>query len=305
MLKITNKEIDKRLAERTIVRVDDYIGSAKHIRWKCKICAHVWLGTPANVVSLGSNCPACAKHLMLTNERVDTKIQTLSLKFKRVGKVKTYTDHVEVICTTCGYMWSLRPQNIRPETKCRNCTKKTPVTNEKIDIGIQARPIRRVEDSQGSARKILWECLTCLNTWKAAPNDIMNNSTGCPKCVHVISMPEELWLNECNVPDTPINRQVSLFVNGCLIKVDGYVSETNTVYEFYGDYWHGNPQVYDPSDINRKVGKTFGELFETTQHKRSILLQAGYKLVEVWGSDWTTAYNYRKFKRDRVMRHLQ
>ena len=40
-------------------------------------------------------------------------------------------------------------------------------------------------------------------------------------------------------------------------KVDGYCYETNTVYEFHGDYWHGNPIVFDSDDTNKCVGKTF------------------------------------------------
>ena len=27
------------------------------------------------------------------------------------------------------------------------------------------------------------------------------------------------------------------------LKADGYCKETNTIYEFHGDYWHGNPLI--------------------------------------------------------------
>lgn len=27
-------------------------------------------------------------------------------------------------------------------------------------------------------------------------------------------------------------------------KVDGFCEQTNTVYEYHGDYWHGNPDIY-------------------------------------------------------------
>ena len=32
--------------------------------------------------------------------------------------------------------------------------------------------------------------------------------------------------------------------------VDGYCSSINTVYEFHGDYWHGNPKRFASEDIN-------------------------------------------------------
>ena len=37
--------------------------------------------------------------------------------------------------------------------------------------------------------------------------------------------------------------------------VDGFDSETNTVYEFLGDFWHGNPEVVDLNSINPKSKK--------------------------------------------------
>jgi uncharacterized protein involved in high-affinity Fe2+ transport len=33
-------------------------------------------------------------------------------------------------------------------------------------------------------------------------------------------------------------------------KFDGFDPDTGTVYEFYGDYWHGNPKKYDPEFYN-------------------------------------------------------
>jgi hypothetical protein len=39
--------------------------------------------------------------------------------------------------------------------------------------------------------------------------------------------------------------------------VDGYDENTNTVYEYLGDYWHGNPEKFYPKDINRDCKKTF------------------------------------------------
>jgi hypothetical protein len=50
-------------------------------------------------------------------------------------------------------------------------------------------------------------------------------------------------------------------------KADGYCKETNTIYEYHGDYWHGNPTIFNPNDINKKVNKRFGELYENTLKK--------------------------------------
>lgn len=66
---------------------------------------------------------------------------------------------------------------------------------------------------------------------------------------------------------------------------DGYCKETNTVYEFYGDKWHGNPRVYRPEDI--VVGnKTANELYLKTKWREEQILKAGYNLVTMWEYDF-------------------
>lgn len=69
-------------------------------------------------------------------------------------------------------------------------------------------------------------------------------------------------------------------------KVDGYDPKTKTVYEFHGDYWHGNPKVYNPNDMNTKLRRKFGTLYNKTQQKKALILKQGYKYVEMWESDW-------------------
>ena len=53
---------------------------------------------------------------------------------------------------------------------------------------------------------------------------------------------EQQWLDSLGVPESC--RQVMVETNERNLKVDGYISETNTVYEFFGDFWHGNPNNF-------------------------------------------------------------
>jgi hypothetical protein len=73
--------------------------------------------------------------------------------------------------------------------------------------------------------------------------------------------------------------------------VDGYNQDTNTVYEFLGDFWHGNPKLYKSTDVNTKCGKTFGELFESTEKRKRIIISMGYKYYEIWETDWWKTIN--------------
>jgi len=51
---------------------------------------------------------------------------------------------------------------------------------------------------------------------------------------------------------------------------------------FLGDYWHGNPEVYDPDDYNEKVGKTFGQLFDETNKRLEYIESLGYNIITKW-----------------------
>jgi len=68
--------------------------------------------------------------------------------------------------------------------------------------------------------------------------------------------------------------------------VDGYCKDTNTVYEFYGDYFHGNPNMYAPDFYNKKCKKTMGELYTHTLEREQYILSCGYLLITIWQQDW-------------------
>lgn len=68
--------------------------------------------------------------------------------------------------------------------------------------------------------------------------------------------------------------------------VDGYCKENNTVYEFHGDFWHGNPNIYNSDDINPRNKKTYGELYKMTIAKEQIIKSIGFNLVIIWESDF-------------------
>ncbi len=67
---------------------------------------------------------------------------------------------------------------------------------------------------------------------------------------------------------------------------DGYDKDTNTVFEYYGDYWHGNPEVFNPEDVNQRTGKSFEMLNEERLKKEKYITKSGYKLCTIWENDW-------------------
>ena len=107
---------------------------------------------------------------------------------------------------------------------------------------------------------------------------------GCSKCSTSISHKETKWLDSLEIPDK--NRNVIFKLAGRRFNVDGYFGDTKLVYEFLGDYWHGNPDVFPTKDINLSCKKTFGELFDKTVAKISVLEKHGFKVISIWESEF-------------------
>lgn len=101
---------------------------------------------------------------------------------------------------------------------------------------------------------------------------------GCPKCGNRFGIKENKWLDSLNIKE----RQVRI---GKYI-VDGYDSITNTIYEFNGDFWHGNPNLYNPEDYNSVSKKTFGELYRNTINREKYLIKKGYNVISIWENDF-------------------
>ena len=106
---------------------------------------------------------------------------------------------------------------------------------------------------------------------------------GCVKCTSNISNKEIKFLNYLDIPDTPNNRQKKILG----FNVDGIDYKTNTIYEFLGDYWHGNPKIHNRNNINKANKISFGELYDFTFHKKfKILKENGYSVKYIWENDW-------------------
>lgn len=117
------------------------------------------------------------------------------------------------------------------------------------------------------------------------------NGGNCIKCcIKCVSKPETEWLNYLNIPIE--NRQIKFKIKNKFYKFDAFDPKTNTIYEFYGDYWHGNPKIFNPNDMNRSNKKLFGDLYIQTINREKFLIKNGYKIIYIWEHDW-------KIKKDK------
>ncbi len=107
---------------------------------------------------------------------------------------------------------------------------------------------------------------------------------GCKYCSNNISKQEIKWLDSLMIAQEC--RHKSIKANDKWYFLDAYIPETNTIYEFHGDYWHGNPVKFKPEDVNKNNKTKFGELYEDTINRENELRALGYNLVVIWENDW-------------------
>ena len=69
-----------------------------------------------------------------------------------------------------------------------------------------------------------------------------------------------MWLNyiskDKNIQHALNRGEKELTTCDKTYKVDGFCEETNTVYQFYGCFWHGCPRCYKSDIVNSRTKKT-------------------------------------------------
>jgi hypothetical protein len=71
-----------------------------------------------------------------------------------------------------------------------------------------------------------------------------------------------------------------------VITVDCYDPSTNKVIEFYGNYWHANPETYKADDIIRTTGRSAKEIWDRDLVRIRLLAEKGIKVMVVWESEY-------------------
>ena len=70
-------------------------------------------------------------------------------------------------------------------------------------------------------------------------------------------------------------------------QVDGFHKPTNTIFEFHGDCFHGNPKRYTPRQkCHPFSNKTAGRLYKETLAREELLRSMGYTVISIWESDY-------------------
>lgn len=182
--KLTNDIIDQKLIGRNIARAGNYTKFSVKMPWKCLVCDNVWDATPNNVVGTNKHgCSRCSGNGRLSDEIIDQRL--VNRNIKRISHYSNSSTKMSWECLDCSYVWdavSNSVVNTKTETGCPKCAGNDRLTNKKIDLKLDGRPTRRIDDCNGAQNHISWKCLLCEHVWMATPTNVVNNKTDCPVC---------------------------------------------------------------------------------------------------------------------------
>jgi G:T-mismatch repair DNA endonuclease (very short patch repair protein) len=128
--------------------------------------------------------------------------------------------------------------------------------------------------------------------FEIVPHNHIWQKTGCAKCGEAqSSKPEKEWIKSFNNPN--IKSGIILRVDNKIIKPDGFDKTTNTVYEFHGDFYHGNPKIYDLFDIHRLNKQCIQKTYLKTLEREAFLRKNGFNVISIWEWDWNDLNNIK------------
>jgi Zn finger protein HypA/HybF involved in hydrogenase expression len=305
MLKSTKKKTREEFTEASSIkhsnRYDyskvDYINSQTKVIIICDKHGE-FQQTPASHLFYGHGCPKCRKNSLKTTEEFITEARIIHRGVYDYSRVNYFGTEVkiEIICDIHGSFWQTASSH-RCGKSCPKCASEASAIRQRLPHESVVENFIKIHgntydytlvDYINNRAKVKIGCSRHGIFLQSPANH--KKGSGCPRCsAGNISKLETQWLDSLGVPDTPQNRQVWIKIHGKRLKVDGYVLETNTIYEFWGDYFHGNPKTKDPNGINEKIKKTFGKLYQGTEERRKLIIEAGYNLVEIWESEWVAS----------------
>jgi formylmethanofuran dehydrogenase subunit E len=272
---------------------------------KCKFCLYEWITNSLCHINAASGCPDCARVAPLTLDRFIAKGKNIhgnKYDYSQITEdhIKHQQCHVPIKCNTCKYEWSPTiSRHIYGKYGCPKCAGLAPITLEslientsKIHGDKYDYSLVTEDHIKGNTSHIPVICRACQKTWFPDISSHINHKSGCPRCCFSSGYSRMAieWLKSIEEQNN-INIQCAISPNGEFkipspnggyYKVDGYHASTNTIYEYYGDYWHGNPIIYEAGNINEKCAKSFGKLYENTIDREIYLKSLGFNLIVKW-----------------------
>jgi hypothetical protein len=300
----TNKEFKIKLKEifPNITPLEKYIGSKNKIKCECTVCEYKWSTEPATLLR-GHGCGSCSG-----NKKTDKKyrIDLLEKGITKIVPQVKYAGAREKIphkCLICKNAWNITPDNVLRGYGCPYCSqmKKTPKAHQK-ELDLLSLGIELVGKYKGFKKKTKYSCTECNFIWKSTPQAIKNKHSFCKKCYPDRKLGPKgnsngaiKWLN-IMIENGGYHIQharnggekVFHIGKNRWYKTDGFDEKNKIIYEYLGDAYHGNDEIYNDNDkswpFSEKTAKVLRK--RTMRRLNDLIGRTRYTIVYVWENDF-------------------
>lgn len=242
----------------------------------------------------GQGCPKCKKNCKMTTDDFIERSKIIHKNKYTYDKTK-YINIFEKVIITCPEHGDFiqKPNEHVCGYGCYRCAGFIRTTDDFI------KKANIVHNNKYNYKKVVYESarkkitISCNDhgDFLQSPNDHLSGN-GCQKCAKTGFSKSCLeWLENLSKKENIFIQHAgnlgekSVIFDGKTYKLDGFCKENNTVYEFHGDLWHGNPKIYNSNDKNPFNKKTYGELYKKTIERENII-KTKYNLVTIWENDF-------------------
>lgn len=273
-----------------------YVASKKSVKIRCLTCNNVFEQIP-NAHLTGRGCYNCK-----WNDKKHSFDKFVALAREKHGNLYEYTTYfgvnhkINIKCNNCQNFFE---QTARAHLRGNGC----PLCNNAGSSPLFAQNfIQRAKLVHGekfdysqsiylhSQGKIQIRCKNCdLTFWQTPVGHLRGR--GCWSCSFKKSSSdlENQWLDKLQIPYKC--RQQVVFVNDKEhFVVDALVEQT--IYEFNGSIWHGDPRRVSHDDFNPINHKSYKKLYENTIKRQKRLEQKGFTVKFVWEIDFNSGLNF-------------
>ncbi len=293
---LTTEEFIKRAQEIHGNKYDysqvEYEKASIKVSIRCIEHNYIFEQTPTGHLG-GAGCHICGGSMPLTTEMFIRRVREVHGDKYDYSKTAYISNKVPVaiICFTHGLFQQMPSAHLKGHG-CAKCANVGRLTTEEF-----VTRARRVHGDKYDYSQVNYEysivrvtikCVKHNKSFQQTPNAHLYGR-GCPLCsFNSISKAQNNWL-EFIESYYGISTEREYLITNTKWRADGYHKDSNTVFEFHGDFWHGNPKIYDPSQLNAINGKSMGTLYKRTAYREERIKELGYNLVVIWESEWNMA----------------
>jgi hypothetical protein len=266
-----------------------YVDYATKVEIVCPMHGSFWQ-VPRKHLGEGRGCIKCRDASMRGSfrEAEANKIHNCKYDYSKVAYVNADTK-VEIVCPHHGSFLQTPYHHINRKHGCYDCWRVRAGDSRRLTTQEFIANARAVHGDKYdysatayvSAKRKIHVICPKHGRFSLTPSNHVHISMGCPRCTGNVSKSGDIWLDSFKNPN--LIREHIHFIAGKRFKFDGYDPTTNTVYEYFGYFWHGHPDHTDHSKVNPKTKTTFADLYKATLEKILLIDAAGFNLVYTWG----------------------